>query len=188
MEQRGRDGGEERNNAAPTGADAPPATTNTTATTTTNATLHRSLPSDPDLAERVLAVPDSAAQEVKRILLNLASEKNDKENDSETETETAALVAEFLSSPNADATINQFLRAVGGKDAEAAVARLIATMQWRREANPAETSCEECKKVKRVFFLCFFFLENKETKTHSLSFVFIELPSQQDPRSHYMHV
>lgn len=77
---------------------------------------------------------------MKRILS--AEKENGKEE------ETAALVAEFLSSPNADVTINQFLRAVGGKDSKAAVERLVSTLKWRKEANPGEKSCEECKKVR----------------------------------------
>lgn len=105
----------------------------------TTPSLHRALPSDPDLAARVRSVPDSAAEEVTRILLQLEAEKR--------EEETAALVREFLSSPNADATVNRFLRAVGGKDAKAAVERLVSTLRWRKEANPGERSCEECKKV-----------------------------------------
>ena len=119
------------------------------------ASLHRALPSDPDLAARVKSVPDSAAEEVNRLLL-LEAEKENSGGEGGGEGEaatTAALVREFLSSPNADATVNRFLRAVGGKDAKAAVARLVSTLKWRKEANPGERSCEECKKV-RSFFFC----------------------------------
>ena len=151
-QQRRRGGGDddERNDRRPTGgtadADGAPPRPRPPPTSTS---LHRALPSDPNLAARVQSVPDSAAEEVKRILL--AEVEREDENG-----ETSALVREFLSSPNADATINQFLRAVGGKDARAAVARLLSTLKWRKEANPGERSCEECKKVR--FLFSFFFL------------------------------
>ena len=135
---------------------------------TSSPSLHRALPSDPDLAARVRSVPDSSADEVKRILL-AESEKN-----GNNETTSAALVREFLSSPNADATINQFLRAVGGEDSRAAVARLVSTLRWRKEANPGERSCEECKKVRASFYVCFFRVErgrlNKQSSLFSLFF------------------
>jgi len=97
--------------------------------------LLRSLPSDPDLAKRVLSVPDSAISQVTQILLN---EKHDSED--------ASLIAEFLSGDEleVDATINQFLRAVGGTDAVAAVKRLLATLRWRRDAAPGTTACQTC--------------------------------------------
>lgn len=148
QQQRGGDD-DERSDRRPTadaaGAPRPPAPS----------PLRRALPSDPDLAARVQSVPDSAAEEFKKILLLLLAEEEE-ENGKERET-TSALVKEFLSSPNADATINQFLRAVGGSDAKAASDRLISTLKWRKEANPGERSCEECKKVRR--FLCFFGVE-----------------------------
>ena len=152
-------------------------------------TLHRALPSDPDLAARVQSVPDSAAEQFRQILLGMKGGEIASGEDDGDEDETRALVAEFLRSPNADATINRFLRAVGGKDARSAVTRLIATLRWRKETNPGEKSCEECKKVrrKRKFFFFevgFFFFEAQLT---SFSHLF-EFKKKQDPRSHYMHV
>ena len=143
---------------------------------TSSASLHRALPSDPDLAARVKSVPESAAEEVKNILLQ-RQEEAEKENGGKDEdgeeketTTVAALVREFLSSPNADATINRFLRAVGGRDAKAAVSRLVSTLKWRKEANPGEKSCEECKKV--CVFLCVF-LEGSRAATIKNSLFFL---------------
>lgn len=137
--------------------------------------LHRALPSDPDLAARVRSVPDSAVEEVNRLLLlQLEAEKEKGEEEKET---TAALVREFLSSPNADATVNRFLRAVGGKDAKSAVARLVSTLRWRKEANPGERSCEECKKVRRDFFLISGRGWGKKTKEKCSLTLFCPFPS-----------
>jgi len=134
-------------------------------------------------------VPNSAAEQFRQILLGMKGGEIASGEDDGDEDETRALVAEFLRSPNADATINRFLRAVGGKDARSAVTRLIATLRWRKETNPGEKSCEECKKVrrKRKFFFFevgFFFFEAQLT---SFSHLF-EFKKKQDPRSHYMHV
>lgn len=76
-------------------------------------------------------------------------ENGDDEYDDDDNDDDASLIADFFSSSSpadADATINQFLRAVGGSDARAATKRLLATLRWRREASPSTAACETCLK------------------------------------------